>query len=444
MGLYETAVDQLCSWTVRGKLVRPKVIASTATIKRAGDQVHALFLRKCEVFPPHGTDVEDNFFSITRPPSEKYPGRRYLGLCAFGKRLKAALIRSYVAEMGAAQKLYAQFGKHVDPWMTVVGYFNSLRELGGMRRLVDDDVTNRLQNVDARGLARRTNLRVEELTSRKASTDIPRILDLLEVAFDPANDLGRKSKDRKERDAAGPKPVDCLLATNMLSVGVDVRRLGLMTVGGQPKSTAEYIQATSRVGRAAPGLVCTVLNWARPRDLSHYERFEHYHATFYQHVEALSVTPFAARALDRGLSALLVSLVRLDTGVYNGNKDAETIVRTNPSVTMALRAISARAGNVCDRAVGDLTLAMLEPLLDHWLARASGKNTTARLGYQDERDGVTKALLQQPGLGPREPFTCLNSLRDVEPGIGLIMDSREIDAPDAVDPTTAAQSEVKP
>jgi ATP-dependent helicase YprA (DUF1998 family) len=99
-----------------------------------------------------------------------------------------------------------------------------------------------------------------------------------------------------------------LLATNMLSVGVDVKRLGLMVVMGQPKTTAEYIQATSRVGRSKPGVVCTLFNWARPRDLSHYERFEHYHATFYQQVEGLSVTPFAARALDRGLSAVLVAL----------------------------------------------------------------------------------------------------------------------------------------
>ena len=119
-----------------------------------------------------------------------------------------------------------------------------------------------------------------------------------------------------------PRPLDVLLATNMISVGVDVQRLGLMVVAGQPKTTAEYIQATSRVGRKFPGLVCTVFNWARPRDLSHYETFEHYHATFYKHVEALSVTPFSAGAIDRGLAALLVSLVRLPGIEFNPNDKA--------------------------------------------------------------------------------------------------------------------------
>ena len=116
-----------------------------------------------------------------------------------------------------------------------------------------------------------------------------------------------------------------LLATNMISVGVDVKRLGLMVVTGQPKTTAEYIQATSRIGRTHPGLVCVVYNWSRPRDLSHYEQFEHYHATFYQQVEALSVTPFAPRALDRGLAALLTSYVRLSGTQLSKNGDASDV-----------------------------------------------------------------------------------------------------------------------
>src|SRR5947207_4233713 len=158
---------------------------------------------------------------------------------------------------------------------------------------------------------------MEELTSRMSSTDIPGLLDRLEHSFDPQVD-GTRGKGAKDK----PPALDVLLATNMISVGVDVKRLGLMVVAGQPKSTSEYIQATSRVGRTFPGLVCTIFNWARPRDLSHYEQFEHYHATFYQQVEALSVTPFAAQATRRGLSALLVALIRLLSDEFNANDRA--------------------------------------------------------------------------------------------------------------------------
>ena len=225
------------------------------------------------------------------------PGRLYLGVCAPGTRLKAVLIRVYAAFMSAAQVLYEEYGTAADPWMTLVGYFNAMRELGGMRRVVEDAIRTRLEHMDQRGLARRYihPFSVEELTSRKDATDIPAILDRLELVFDPQVTAERKRKRETEAPKSGVAkwPLDVVLATNMISVGVDVNRLGLMVVAGQPKATAEYIQATSRVGRVFPGIVCTVYNWARPRDLSHYERFEHYHATFYRQVEALSVTPFS-------------------------------------------------------------------------------------------------------------------------------------------------------
>jgi superfamily II DNA or RNA helicase len=170
---------------------------------------------------------------------------------------------------------------------------------------------------------------VEELTSRKNAADIPKTLDRLELSFGSDRKVGR--------------PIDVLLATNMISVGVDVSRLGLMIVAGQPKTTAEYIQATSRVGRRHPGLVLVVYNWARPRDLSHYERFEHYHATFYKQVEPLSVTPFSARALDRGLTGVLVALIRLNGERFNPNDSARLITAADATVTDAIATISRRA-----------------------------------------------------------------------------------------------------
>lgn len=431
VGLYETAVDKLCSWEANGKTVRPKVIASTATIRKAGDQIHATFLRKVKVFPPHGLDVEDNFFSLQRRPTEELPGRRYIGICAPGRRLKVALIRVYVALLASAQTLYEKkgYGKAADPWMTLIGYFNSMRELGGMRRLVDDDVRTRLGRMEQRGLAKRSPPLVEELTSRKGSTDIPHVLDHLEAGFDPDIEAKRKEMRKKGYERELPKrPLDVLLATNMVSVGVDVQRLGLMVVAGQPKTTAEYIQATSRVGRRSPGLVFTVYNWTRPRDLSHYERFEHYHATFYKHVEALSVTPFALGAISRGLTALLVSCIRLQGTEFNANKQASRIDRNHPFVRAAIETIVRRAHLVGEGVeVEQLVRAELNDRLDQWLAEAQNSVGGRVLGYDQERDGITVGLLHRPDLDPWDDFTCLNSLRDVEPTVGLILHDGGLD-----------------
>ena len=298
--------------------------------------------------------------------------------------------------------------------MTLVGYFNSMRELGGTRRLIDDDIQSRLQKMDQRGLAKRSHLEVKELTSRIASTEIPIILDQLEVPF-----IQHKKQSKNQ-----PKPIDTLLATNMISVGVDVRRLGMMVVTGQPKTTAEYIQATSRVGRAFPGLVFTVYNWARPRDLSHYEQFEHYHATFYQHVESLSITPFAAGATSRGLAALLVSLIRLSGTEFNKNDKAGRIDRNHPYVQAAVKTILDRAENVDGKDIRTEVEKELKLKLDFWLSQKDGQIGGAELKYKDQKDGITNELLTQSGEKNWQEFTCLNSLRNVEPTINLILNDR--------------------
>ncbi len=187
--------------------------------------------------------------------------------------------------------------------------------------------------------------------------------------------------------------------------------------------TAEYIQATSRIGRAAPGLVLTVLNWARPRDLSHYESFEHYHATFYQQVEALSLTPFAARALDRGLTALLVSFVRLYDEAWNPNLAAGRLARErqHPVLKEAVAAVRARAEAVTSQPeVGDDVASRLEARLDRWADEAARPGR--RLGYRTQRgQGDVYGLLREPDAGPWGEWTCLTSMRDVEPEVRLVL-----------------------
>lgn len=425
VGLYEAAVDELCSWTVDGKKVRPKVVASTATIRRAHDQVQKLFVRKLEVFPPQGTSIKDSFFAVQRPTGPQYPGRRYLGISAFGRRYPVAMIRSYVAHMAAAQVLYEKYDRLADPYMTLTGYFNSIRELAGTRRLVEDDIKARLRDADQRGLAKRRVRALEELTSRKSGTDIPKILERLEAVFDKSLEAQRAAERKAAQKVTSAVPYDVILATNMISVGVDIDRLGVMLVAGQPKNTSEYIQATSRVGRSAdgPGLVCTVFNWARPRDLSHYERFEHYHETFYKHVEALSVTPFSARALDRGLTGVMVGLMRLLDDHLNANLKAGEVLDNDPTWTQVFDLLSKRGENAThDSMVGARIKDMLDRRRDEWLKRVHSQKDH-KLGYKSE-GGATVGLLEQAGDNDWAMFTCLNSLRDVEGTVDLVLDQR--------------------
>ena len=309
-GLYETAIDALCTRELDGTQVSPKIIASTATVRRAQAQIQALFGRPLtHIFPPLGPDRGDAFFARTAPRDET-PARQYVGIAAQGRSPKVIMRKAWLALMGAAQRAYLGAGgdgnkaNPADPYMTVLGYFNNLRELGGARRILEEEVQNTVKGYGARkrigeahGLFADRNRfsAVLELTSRVSTDQIAEARRRLEAPFHQVGDR-----------------VDCALATNMISVGLDIQRLGLMLVVGQPMLTAEYIQATSRVGRddARPGLVVTLLNVHKPRDRSHYERFRHYHETFYRSVEATSVTPFSARALDRGFAGAMVALAR--------------------------------------------------------------------------------------------------------------------------------------
>jgi hypothetical protein len=283
-GLYETALDLILS----ADGTRPKIIGSTATIRRASEQVRALFDRDTCQFPPPGLDASDSGFSVVDPDA---PGRKYVGVTTAGRSAKFTL-QAVTASL--LQSAAALSGEERDHYWTLLAYFNSLRELGGALVLMQDDVDDTLKLfAGLRGEVPRKPRSIEELTSRRSQQEIREMLTQLAT---PAGTDGA---------------LDVVLATNMVSVGVDIARLGLMVVNGQPKTIAEYIQATSRVGRGrVAGLVVPVLNAAKPRDRSHYETFRTWHATLYREVEATSVTPFASRARDRALHAVLVAVIR--------------------------------------------------------------------------------------------------------------------------------------
>jgi hypothetical protein len=456
VGLYETAVDRLGAWSVHGTTIRPKVVASTATVRRAKEQVHGLFDRDLAIFPPPVLDAGETFFSTQVPVDEDHPGRRYLGVCAHGQRLKQVQIRVAQLLLAAGQLLFDEHGAAADPYMTLVDYFSSTTELAGMRRLVDDDIATRLQQQARRGLRDRRNLEVRELTARINSQDIGKALKALGNAFDPDIDstaakvtAARLSKEsragggktpqaraaRKElealpRHAWEDRPIDVLLATSMLQVGVDVPRLGLMVVTGQPKNSAEYIQASSRVGRdpRKPGLVVTLFNWARPRDLAHLETFTHFHETFYARVEPLSVTPFADRALDRGLAAVLVAALRHARDDWQSEPGAHQVPVAGAEVDAAVDWIAERAGDVLGDAgrVAEVEAAC-RALLDDWDRRRKGLEVGS-LSYTSNRDGLDPLL--DSGSGRWGTWSAGWSLREVESETNLLIN---LDAPEVAE-----------
>ena len=429
MGLYETAIEGLCATSAANAALKPKIVASTATARSASDQVQAVFARAdTRLFPPLGPDRRDSFFARTAAAHE-VPARRYLGIAAPGRNPKVVMRRVFLALMGAAQTHFLRAGgwrnkaNPADPYMTLLAYFNSLRELGGARRIVEEEVQNTLKGRgmrrrlgEKRGLFRDRTLRSEvmELTSRVTT-------DQVAAAFER---LGRGFHESGH--------VDCALATNMISVGLDVSRLGLMVVNGQPKTHAEYIQATSRVGRdpKRPGLVVTLLNIHKPRDRSHYERFRHYHETFYRSVEPASVTPFSARALDRGFAGAFVALARHSEPAMTPPRGAEAVENVRAELEDRLALVFRE--RVANQPIHDpkeqaetatAVRSRVVDLLDSWIHiledyRASG----VRLQYQRYELRADRPLLRH--LLDREfesrrhmKFRANRSLRDVEPEV---------------------------
>ena len=396
-GLYEVAIDELC----RRDAVRPKIVGSTATIRRAHDQIQALFDRETYQFPAPGLDAGNSGFAVV---DEDHPGRLYLGVTTAG-RSATYMLQALVASLLQAAGDPSASQEERNFYWTQVVYFNSLRELGHALVLMQDDVPVSLGQVSARrGEVPRTIDVPAELTSRVRSYEIRDMLDRLAV------------------DASNPEAVDLLLASNMISVGMDIPRLGLMVVNAQPKTLSEYIQATSRVGRGTvPGLIVTMYNNMRARDRSHYETFETWHRSLYRDVEATSVTPFASRAQDKAIHAVLVALARHKIPGMDQTPVLDDLRR--PQVEQVASLIEQRVARV-DPSEQTRVSSKLESLIEEWASRPdlqtywddynkrtsllmSAEQYAASIGVETyiETEGARRALWPTP-----------NSMRDVEPG----------------------------
>ena len=304
-GLFETLIEELCLKTVDGQVIKPKIIAATATIKQFEEQALALFGRKnARLFPSPGLENEDSFFAtpaINKATGKPMPGRKYVGVYTTTVRIMMSQVMTFSSILQSATEIDEQ---ERDPYWTLLTFYNTLRELGGGLTLTQTDIPQYSSSM----AMRKGNLKdiryinnVLELTSRKQSHEISKTIDDLKVNYNP--------NKGKHIDAT----IDLCLASNIIEVGVDIERLSVMAIVGQPKMTAQYIQVSGRVGRRwweRPGLIFTLYANTKSRDKSHFEHFREYHQKLYAQVEPTSVTPFSDSCLDRGLHAVVIGFLR--------------------------------------------------------------------------------------------------------------------------------------
>ncbi len=384
-GIYESAIEGLMEM----KGIQPKVIASTATIRSAEEQVRGLFGNDVRLFPSPGLSDDDSYFAKTDYDA---PGRLYVGVLSSNHRPTTSLIRT-AAGLQQAPIDCPMSEAERDAYWTLVIYHNSLRELGKTVTFARDDIPARIRVIaeDEATARELTDYEVLELTSNLSDEEIPESFSRLKLGPD-------------EEDS-----VSIAACTSMFSVGVDIQRLGLMMVNGQPKTTSQYIQASSRVGRGdIPGLV--VMHYAanKPRDRSHYESFIPYHAALYRNVEPTSVTPFSLPSRERALHAAFVIMVRHGIGLSE-NDDAGRFDRNDPEVHRAIDLLG-KAVSRMEPDEREGTRRQLQDLAREWHRRASDSRNGL---YYNSGTRSRQSLLRNFGE-PEEGWATLHSMRNVD------------------------------
>lgn len=431
VGLYEVAIDTVL--VARG--MRAKYIASTATIKNASKQIKILFAREMSIFPPPGLRYDDSYFAKTVPLEQK-AGRLYVGYLA------PLLDRQHCLEPLAGVllsnpiKLFKDDEQFMDKWWTQIVYHGSLKGVGNSRTLYQSGVhsylskftlENMIKDIEEsfpnflkdKNLKNLSDFKKIENTSVKAIVDqyLPireisvKTLTSNQTAEENAQIFDALAKDKNYNNA-----IDVALATNMISVGLDVSRLALMIINGQPLTSAEYIQASSRVGRGeTPGIVFVNYYKTQARSLSHYENFRSYHDSFYRFVEPSSLTPFTFQARSRALHAALVIAIR-HSGIGMLNNDtAGNFNKNNDLIKKIIKEMKIR----CKLAIGNnieiikKTDKHIDTLVSEWDNEVEYCNSNARrLVYNSNDRGFNNVICNfetKNGL-----WQTLQSMRNVE------------------------------
>lgn len=404
VGLFENALLQLCD--------NPKIIASTATVKNVDKQIQGLYGREARIFPQYATNSDDTFFSKVIEESK----RKYIGILPTGKTTVVTNLQLLASLLFARLEIWKKSSdkKEVDNFWTILSYFKSLKEIGRFSNKINSELKPIIKQLQVRYLnnnshSERSNYsklsyRNIELTSRIPNEKIKKNLDKLEIEFN-----GNINEH---------KAYDLVLATNMISVGLDVSRLGLMIMNGMPPNTAEYIQASSRVARKNEGLVITLYDPFNSRDLSYFEDFVQFHKTFYKQVEPLSVTPFAENALDKMLFTLILAYFR-HTTPYTANNAATALI--DDKVKVELRDNLLQLFQNHQFAQNDLQLITekIDNILRDWKTKAEDLPDLKYFWRDHPKDSLIVPIQEKKNDG--DTLTAMQSMRSVEPSAEILI-----------------------
>lgn len=406
-GLYEVLIEELCI-DDRGEVpIKPKIISATATIKEFEEQSKCLFGREnARLFPSPGIDINDSFFSKVAidKNGKPMPGRKYIGVFTSRVRILMAQVMTYSAIL---QKVESLPEEERDPFWTLLSFYNSLRDLGAGLNLFNSDIPTYIDALNKReGIAKdkkRFLYAPLELTSRKQSNEISKTIDDLNVPY--------TQKDNKGRT----KSLTSCLASNIIEVGVDIDRLSLMGIVGQPKMTAQYIQVSGRVGRRPherPGLIVTVYSNQNSRDKSHFEHFNEYHQRLYAQVETTSLTPFSTASLERGLTAVLIGFLRqrmdMQMALYPTNRELKRVMKDERYI--AFRKRFKKRVELIDKEQVDIWKELFKMFMD---AVLKGRFETWRVS-ETERGLMYQAGNLNDGEKYQGSIPVINSLRSVD------------------------------